>query len=317
MNMPATPLSDPSSPLSRAVAARPSSRSFMSGLMIPREHGAWGMVALPFIAATLVVGGWGKLTTLAAALGVFSTFLLRTPLQVLWRYWAAVRKSANQNQARNQRGAAAASRPDISDARFSSLLYGSVAMISGIYLFRRLPLMPLLLMTCGAVILTITILFLVSRNHQRHPALQIASAVGMSAAALPAYFAAHGRLDPIAFWIWLLCAVDSAASVLVVHSRLEAIVASRKTTPSPLPHRRNALLAQAGLGIFLVALAALGRPWLILPFVPTCALHCWDFKQLHSKTRTRVSMHRVGLMQLAASIAFCTLLIAVLRFSFL
>lgn len=291
-------------------------RSILSRFLIPREHGAWGMVSLPFIAATLVAGRWFNLRSLAATLVVLSIFLLRTPLQILWRYWAAVRKSSNQNHETKPRGAEGAIRPDISDARFSLVIYASVAIIAGTYLLLTLPLAPLLLLACGAGILTITISFLAARNYQRYPALQIASAIGLTASSLPAYLAARGHLDSIAFWIWLLCAMDSVASVLVVHARLEAIVVSRKAVPSSLPHRRHALLAQAGLCMFLAALAALGRPWLILPFVPTFALHCWDLGKLNSATRNRVSMQRVGLMQLTASIAFASILIAVLRFSF-
>src|SRR5580765_4478283 len=53
--------------------------------LLPREHGAWGMVALPFIAAAIVGGGWLSMATLAAALATLSIFMLRTPLAALWR----------------------------------------------------------------------------------------------------------------------------------------------------------------------------------------------------------------------------------------
>ncbi len=320
MSIPPSPVSGSSSsalsPLSNNATVRSSvSRSTLSRFLIPREHGAWGMVSLPFIAGTLVAGGWANLRTFAATLAVFSIFLLRTPLQILWRHWAAVRKCANQNHGTDPRTVQGPARPDLSAARFSVVVYAAVAIVAGICLLLTVPLMPLLLIACGAAILTFAILFLAARNYQRYPALQIASAIGLTASSLPAYLAAHGHLDSIAFWIWLLCAVESSAAVLVVHARLEAIVVSRKSVPSPLPHRRHALLAQVGLCIFLAALAAQGRSWLILPFIPTCMLHWWDLWQLGATTRRRVSMQRVGVMQLTDSIAFCSILIAVLRFS--
>ncbi len=284
-------------------------------LLFPREHGAWGLISLPFVTGALVAGEWANLRMLAATLAVISIFLLRTPLQVVWRYRAAARQSANQNRAAVTRTAQAAERPDLTNARFSLAAYTSVAIGAGTYLLLTLPLAPLLWMACGAAILILAILFLAVRNYQRYPALQIVSAIGLTASSLPGYLAARGHLDAFAFWIWLLCAVDSSASVLVVHARLEEIVASRKPGSSPLPHRRDAILAQAGLWIFLTILATQGRPWLILPFLPTSVLHWWDLWQLGSPTRQRISMQRVGLMQLVASIAFCVILIAVLRLS--
>ncbi|MBI2815595.1 MAG: YwiC-like family protein [Acidobacteria bacterium] len=282
----------------------------MSRLLIPREHGAWGMVALPFIVGALMSGGWANLRTLAAALAVLSLFMLRTPLLAIWRHRAAIRKAA-----REQRPAARNERTELRDAHFSSVVYMSVAFAFGLYLLLTLPVAPLLWMAFAAAVLTAAILYLAVRNYQRYPALQIVSAFGLTASCLPAYLAVHGRLDTVALWVWLLCAIDSSASVLVVHARLEAIVASRKRTTSSLPHRRNALLAQAGLWSFLLLLAAQGRSWLLLPFLPTSALHIWDMWQLGRMPTARVSMQRVGIMQLAASIAFCSILIAVLRLS--
>lgn len=60
-------------------------RTAASRLMIPREHGAWGLISLPFLAGAVVAGGWANWPTLAALLAVFSVFLLRAPLLVLWR----------------------------------------------------------------------------------------------------------------------------------------------------------------------------------------------------------------------------------------
>lgn len=68
---------------SRTDGAHP--RTAASRLMIPREHGAWGLISLPFLAGAVVAGGWVNWPTLAALLAVFSVFLLRAPLLVLWR----------------------------------------------------------------------------------------------------------------------------------------------------------------------------------------------------------------------------------------
>src|SRR6266699_2426452 len=68
----------------------------LSDLLVPREHGAWGMVALPFITAAIVgkswVGGSLSLVMLAAALATLSIFMLRTPLAALWRMESNARR---------------------------------------------------------------------------------------------------------------------------------------------------------------------------------------------------------------------------------
>jgi YwiC-like protein len=283
-----------------------SNRSIPMRFLVPREHGAWGMVSLSFVAGALVSGSWASLRTLAAAVAVVSVFLLRPPLLVLWRSRNADRRAVSNARAEELR-----------NAWFSLAVSGAAALAAGIYLFRSLPAIPLLLMGCGAVVLTLATVFLAARNYQRLPALQIASAVGLTASSLVAYLAAQGHLASMAYWVWALFAAHSAASVLVVHARLESIVAGRRavTAHPVLPHRRNALVAQVGLVVLLVVLVIHGRPWLVLPFLPACLLGWWDLWQLRAGAPGRISLRRIGLMQLGASIVFCFLLIAILRLS--
>ena len=152
-------------------------------------------------------------------------------------------------------------------------------------------------------------------NYQRHSALQIASVIGLTASSLLAYMAARGQLDGPAFWIWALSAAHGSASVLVVRACLESIVAARNSSPdaSQRPHRSHALQAQAGILLLVAALAVSGHPWLIMPFLPPLVLHGWELGHLRSSKGRRISLRRVGYMQLNASVAFCLLLIAALR----
>lgn len=272
-------------------------RTAASRLMIPREHGAWGLISLPFLAGAVVAGGWANWPTLAALLAVFSVFLLRAPLLVLWR-------AAEKHN-----------RTEMENARFSLGVYGSLAAGAGFYLLAHLPVAPLLLLGGGTALLTLAVLYLSVHNYQRHPVLQIASVIGLTASSLLAYMAARGQLEEIAFWIWALSAAHGSASVLVVRARLESIIAARNSTPaaSQRPHRRNALLAQAGILLLVAALAVSGQPWLILPFLPPLVLHGWELGHLGFRRGQRISLRRVGYMQLGASVAFCLLLIAALR----
>ena len=287
------PGTEPQNP--HAAGTRP--RTAASRLLIPREHGAWGLVSLPFLAGAAVAGDWADWPALAALLAVFSVFLLRAPLLVLWR-------AAGKHY-----------RAEIKDAQFSLGAYGLLTTVAGFYLLAHLPPVPLLLLGGGAALLTLAVLYFSVHNYQRHPALQIASVIGLTASSLLAYLVARGQLDGTAFWIWTLSAAHGSASVLVVRARLEAIVAAKSSSPAgfPLTHGRHALLAQTGILLLWGALAIGGKPWLILPFLPPFALHGWELAHLGSGKARRTSLRRVGYMQLGASVSFCFLLIAILR----
>ena len=245
---------------------------------------------------------------LAALLAVFAVFLLREPLLVFWRNRMAIAKYG-----RKQPGAAGRTGEEAEDARFSLWVYSAIALAAAIYLLAYLPVVPLLLLGSGVGLLTLAALYLTVHNYQRHPALQIATAIGLTSSSLMAYLAGRGQLETLAFWIWGLCTAHSTSSVLMVHARLESMMAGKKTTPAFNPARHRALFGQLGLLALWGVLAATGRPWLIAPFFPPAILHAWELWQFQNRKGLRIPMRRVGWMQLTASVAFCLLLIAVLR----
>ena len=279
-------------------------------LLFPREHGAWGMVSLPFLAGALVAGHWTNLRTVAAAVAVFSVFLVREPLLVLWRLRVANRKYGLDAGAR---AADIQKDSEKQNARLSLLVYGVGAIASGLYLLVSLPLAPLLLLGCGAGLLMAALLYFTVRNYQRHPVLQIAGVMGLTSSSLLSYLAGRGQWDEAAFWIWLLSAAHGSASVLVVHARLEAILAAKRPSSAATSDRRNAVVGQAGLGLLLGILAVTGRPWLVLPFLPPTVLHWLELWQWKGNGAPRVSLRWVGWLQLSASVVFCLLLVAALR----
>ena len=277
-------------------------------LLLPREHGAWGMVSLPFLAGAVVGGDWATLRVLAALVAVFSVFLLREPLLFFWRQRVARNKYGTPS-----RFATASGGYDRRSARLSLLIYCSVGAIAGLYLAAQLPFTPLLLLGCGAALLTLVAAHLTVRNYQRHPVLQIAIVVGLTSSSLMAYLASSGHWEAPAFWIWGLFAAHSSVSVLVVHARLETMIAAKTSASAPTTDRRNAWIAQACIGLLMATLAIRGRLWLVLPFLAPLLLHIWELRQFRPEKLHRLPMRRVGWMQLTASLAFCLLLIAVWR----
>ena len=260
------------------------------------------MVCLPFIAGAMAAGDWFRLRTLAAALAMLSIFLLRTPLLTLYRTAAAAPRpgaTAPGSHSSYQH-----------DALVSLGVYGSIALVSALFLSWTLPAVPLALLGGGAFAMTAATLYLTLRNRQRSFLFQLASVPGLTAASLLGYLAAAGELHPTAFWVWILFTAQMSVSVVVVRAQLEFVVATNKRSPNPpvLVYRRRAVLTEASLWSALALAALQGQPWAALAFLPSSLLHGWSLWRLGSPP-ARLSMRRVGIAELTASLTFSFLLI--------
>lgn len=213
-------------------------------LMIPREHGAWAMLLVPF-ASALVLAGGASWESLAALVAVLAVFLLREPAVELWR----------QTRVRRE------PRPGSEAALRWLLAEGAVAALAGAFLMWRLPAVPVAAIGAPAVALTVFSVWLVAHARQRSVALQLVSAAGLNASALLAWLSAGRQLDPLVWSLWALLFAHSAASVLVVHARLEARIAARQSKPAPTfpAAARRALVAQLALAAFASA-CGIARP---------------------------------------------------------
>ena len=274
------------------------------GLLLPREHGAWGIVILPFLAGAVVAGEWLAWRTLAALLTVLSVFSLRDSLIVLFRNRDAGKFAAPAVVERETRSA---------NLTLTVCLAGLAG--GGGVLLAALPAAPVLLLGSGGAVLLLASVFFTVRNAQRSMVAQLLGVAGLTSSSLVAYLAVRGHLETLAFAVWGMSAVHACASILVVRARLESIIAHRKPGSVPLLRSfyRRAAGMQVALWSLLGAVAVAGNPWLLLPFLAPSALHWWELWQFWSGKGLRLSLQRVGLLQLGASLVFYCLLIAVLR----
>lgn len=274
--------------------------------LLPREHGAWGMVSLPFLAAAIIApGNPFALRPAAALLAVFSVFLLRDPVVLLRRLRAEPVRTGTADQR--------------STAKRALTLCVAGLAISGTFLLMTLPPFWVLLLGISGLVLVLASVVIAVERVQREITSQIVSVVGLTASCLPAYLAVHGELDWLAAAIWALSAAHSLASVFVVRARLEGILSRRRSAPPHAsgPFFRAAVGWQAGLWTALITGALLGYQWMAVPFLLPGALHARELWQCRYGTRLQISMHRVGWSQFAASVSFCCLLILVFRYQFL
>lgn len=263
-------------------------------LLLPREHGSWGMLLFPLVSAMILTRGreWSLAAAGGAALAVF---LLREPLLVMARQrylWREVR-------------------PETAAARRSLLVFGGLLTASGAWLALVAPLPWLIGLGLAAAALTAVPVYGALRNLQRSPLLQIAGAVGLTASALLPNLAAGLPPDRVLLLLMGAHVVHSAGSVLVVHARLEAARALKTNTPAHGRHTAAAIW----LGLHALASAALvlaGEPRLGLILALPLAMHAADLSRLKNPQFLRTPLRRVGFRELGLSTVFAALLVAAL-----
>lgn len=259
--------------------------------MLPREHGAWGMLLLPFVSALLVARRLSWEVVPAAVLAV-SVFALREPLVVVWR----------QARVWKQR------KPETGQAWRSAVWYGLAAAICGALLMWRRPAAPLIAMGAAAAALTAMSTYLIVMNRQRSVLLQVASAAGLTASSLLAWAALGAPWGPKIWLLWAMQFGHSAAALLAVRARIEARIAARAGAPTEKKHA--AIAAQVLLGLGGLACAALGKPVLALALALSAGVHGRDLLRRDHPEFLRVAVRRIGWRELSLSVAFSALVVA-------
>src|SRR5262247_3466589 len=163
--------------------------SLRSALKLPKEHGAWAMLYVPFILGVAVAWrvNWPVLLLLLSATAVF---ISRESLLVYWRARARGR--------------------DAVEAGKSFLLYLALAAAFGaplILAFGLIWLIPLGLI--GAALLLINGRQ-ATRMEERGTTGEIMAIAGLTMTAPAAYYAAGGRWEMAAFRLWMLSALYMA-----------------------------------------------------------------------------------------------------------
>ena len=255
-------------------------------LLVPREHGAWAMLLLPFFSA-LALAREISWEALPAAVVVVGVFLIREPLVALWR------------QARVWR----------EQARRSLIWYLPPIAASGLILLWRRPFWPLLITGAAAALLIVVSTYLVVHKRPRSLLLQMVSAGGLNASALVAWLAVRAQFDPTIWWLWALHFAHSGAALLAVHARLEARVAAR-TGSEWAAMKKRATAAQTLLLAAAAGCVAAGRLGAALALGLSASVHLADLARLQDSVFLRTPLRRVGLRELALSFVFSVVVLA-------
>jgi hypothetical protein len=253
--------------------------SLRFALKLPKEHGAWVMLYVPFVLGVAVAGrvNWPVLLFLLSATAVF---ISRESLLVYWRARARGR--------------------DAVEAGKALLLYLALAAAFGsplILTFELFWLIPLGLV--GAALLLINGRQ-ATRMEERSTTGEMMAIGGLTMTGPAAYYVASGRWDATALWLWLLSALYMASSVFYIKLRVYRL------NPRKQAEQRRSLRSCAVYHSFLIValpvliFAGSLSLFAFIAFAPALVRTFWGMFMPNAK----VNLVRAGILEIAYSLAF-------------
>lgn len=253
--------------------------SLRSRLKLPKEHGAWAMLYVPFVLGVIVAGrvNWPVLLLL---LSTTAMFISRESLLV----WRRARVRGRDN----------------AEAGKMLLLYSALTTAFGAPLilpFKLFWLIPLGLM--GAALLLINS-EQATQLEERALSSEVMAIGGLTLTAPAAYYAASGQWNLTAFWLWLLSMLYFAGSVFYIKLRIYRLNPRKQAEQRQA--WRSCAVYHSSLIVALVALIFAGSLSLfaLIAFAPALAR---TFLGMFNP-RTKVNLTRAGILEIAYSLVF-------------
>ena len=248
-------------------------------MKLPKEHGAWAMLYVPFVAGASVAGNFSWRVVLIALAMTF-IFIARESILAWWR---ARRRGGDNRESRRLMLvylglAAAASAPLI--------------LVNRLYWLAPLGLASIVLLAVNAE--------QGARREDRTVAGEMIAIFGLTLAAPTAYYVARGQWDAVALWLWALCALYFASSIFYVKLRVHWLNRRKQQ------ERRQALvrcaLYHSFLLLALLALAVTGslNLFALVAFAPVLARSFWQL----IKPAAGLNLRRIGVLEIIYSVVF-------------
>lgn len=223
-----------------ATTIRIQQNARMRALVIPREHGAWGLMLVPLVAGACIgmPRGHGLTDFVLFLIAVLSLFMLRTPVE---SYFGMGPMRANSVEERRHVLQAIALVAPISIASIGALLWDG----------RNTGLLVLACIT-GMTFAGQAVLKLFGRKMRMIS--QIVGSIGLTSTAAGAYYVVTGNLDARAVAVWFACFLFAGDQIHYVSVRMRntrTIGASKRFEAA-----RNFLIGQVAM---IAALAVASR----------------------------------------------------------
>lgn len=261
-------------------------------LLVPREHGTWGLWLLPLISGG-VVGYWRSPGVAAKpalwfCLAAACAFLIYQPLESLLGF--SLLKIRTQRQ-----------------QRIAILWVIVLTAISAISVLQLVQLhRAMVLLFAAAALACFGLRTLLGRSRRFRVPKQLIGAMGLSSTAAGAYYAMTGQIDRTSLVLWLASLFFAAGQIEYVQLRLRSAQARlrlQKARASVDIGFLYLLMLGAALAGGLAGVAPL---WLALAFIPAITrLGIWIFRPWQP-----LSVHILGFSELFQGLLFNGLLTA-------
>jgi hypothetical protein len=250
------------------------------------------MLLLPFICAAVLLRqvSW---TEVAALVAVVFAFAVKDPLVVVVR----------------QRLVWKQPRPETQAARRWLAIELPVLAVCAIVLILSGPWPAYLLLGAGAAAFEVLTVYVNVRNRQRAEWFQVVSAVALTTASLVACLSVLGMIPSWAWTLWPLNALQATAAIFVVHARLDARIALRKSEAAPTGNRRAAILSLAALFLAAVLAVYARSLWIAAALLVAVAGYAFELRRQRDAASLQMPLRRVGLQALALAILYGVLVI--------
>jgi hypothetical protein len=273
--------------------AAPAKTSIHSKAYLPREHGATAMLLTPILGVAVLARNW-HWSELAVAMAALAAISAKEPAVLLMRQKFIWKRRS----------------PEWSGAL--RWLFGwSVLLIASVFvLLETWPFKSFLTMGAGIAGFAFLAIAVNLKNRQRSTLFQIVSATALTSTSVATCIAASGKVTSWCWWFWALSAMQASAGILVVHARLDARIALRKSAPVS---RQLRLAAQAAVGVLLSASAAavLTRHGWIAAALALAALgYVYDLMRQRDAVCLQMPLKTVGLQALMLSSVYAALVMA-------
>lgn len=259
-------------------------------MLIPREHGAWGMLLVPLATGAIVASrvGFHAGPLVLFIVATLALFWLRTPVEA-WLGLSPIKAQTKEERASVLRMI----------VLLCAIALASLAVLFGTGYARGLVIIGIV----AAVALGVQEIVKKLGRSGRMPA-QIIGAIGLTSTAAGAYYVATGTLDRTAVLLWIANWLFAADQIHFVQTRIRG---SKLTTWREKTARGKWFVyAQIGL-IVLLAAAIVYRVigvWTLIAFVPALARGvAWFVRPTQP-----LDVHKLGFSELAQAIIFGVLL---------
>jgi len=257
------------------------------GLKLPAEHGAWGILAVPFVCAAVVSGTWNVPLALAG-IAILALFLLRGSMEAHGS-WKSLIVPAH-------------------------LALATLAASAGgalVFFYQRLELLWLAL---AAAVLYVLQKFQVVRHaahemEKRSLPAEFTGVALLSLSAPAAWIAARGNLERAGVEVWLLNLLFFAGGILYVKYRVRGLLAHRpfQGWQERMGFAWPVFVYHLLLAVFLISWVVwAARPVVVLAAFAPGILRAWN---LVFQLGQRFPIRRLGWTEVAHSLIFGALLI--------